>query len=152
MVDLKKRSSTCGLFQSIGIPCSHGVIAIQTTRLSSEDFVARCYSKDTYLAVYNYHISPMTSMHYWDGHPEAEQILPPFVKKQAGRLKKLRRRQADETTTASTSTRKWLTAHCKRCLRPGHNSKSCKQPIHPNRKFYRVCTHFDINFSHYVLH
>lgn len=36
--------------------------------------------------------------------------------------------------------------HCKTCLKLEHNFTACKGQIHPNNKFYRLCTHFTIIF------
>nr|XP_027099718.1 uncharacterized protein LOC113718972 [Coffea arabica] len=55
-----------------------------------------------------------------------------------GRPKKLRRRAQDEPKKGQVSTRKGLVVHCKRCFQPRHNSRTCKNPIHPNSKFYKA--------------
>ncbi|XP_071907708.1 uncharacterized protein [Coffea arabica] len=136
VVDISRRTCTCGSWQLSGIPCSHSIAAIQRDKSEPEHYVDPCYSKEAYLSTYNYTIAAMPSEDYWDSKG-AEKVNPPKIRKQPGRPKKVRRREADEVR-GTTSTRKGLVVHCKKCFRPGHNSRTCKFPIHPKSKFYKV--------------
>ena len=99
------------------------------------------------MRTYAHNIKAIPSMNYWD-EVEADPIHPPAVRRQPGRPKKMRRREADEPR--ATSTRRGLTVHCKRCFQPGHNSRSCRNAIHPKSKFYKVLYFFCtfINYLH----
>ena len=80
---------------------------------------------------------PVPSARYQEKANE-EPINPPLIRKIPGRPKKVRRRAPDEPKKGQISTRKRLTVHCKKCFKPGHNSRSCKNSIHPNSKFNKV--------------
>ena len=137
VVDLQDWTCTCGLFQLTGYPCVHACAAIQARKRPIIDFVHKCYSKEAYVKTYRHVIMPVPSARYWEKANE-EPINPPLIRKMPGRPKKVRRRAPDEPKKGQISTRKGLTVHCKKCFKPGHNSRSCKNSIHPNSKFNKV--------------
>ncbi|KAJ1430023.1 hypothetical protein SESBI_08093 [Sesbania bispinosa] len=57
-----------------------------------------------------------------------ELILPPAYKPSAGRPKKLRRREPDESQNPTRLRRVGNTTRCGRCQNLGHNSRSCTEP------------------------
>ena len=137
VVDLKNWTCTCGYFQLTGYPCAHACTAIGVCRLPIKNYVHTCYTRAEYLKTYAHTITPVPSDIYWITCEE-EAINPPVVRRMPGRPKKLRRRAQDEPKKGQVSTRKGLVVHCKRCFQPRHNSRTCKNPIHPNSKFYKV--------------
>ncbi|XP_071924560.1 uncharacterized protein [Coffea arabica] len=137
VVDLQDWTCTCGLFQLTGYPCVHACAAIQARKRPIIDFVHKCYSKEAYVKTYRHVIMPVPSARYWEKANE-EPINPPLIRKMPGRPKKVRRRAPDEPKKGQISTRKGLTVHCKKCFKPGHNSRSCKNSIHPNSKFNKA--------------
>ncbi|WMV57902.1 hypothetical protein MTR67_051287 [Solanum verrucosum] len=70
-----------------GIPCPHGVAALHYKELEPINYVASCYSKETYLSTYAYFIQPMNNMKMW---PTSNNpiIKPPKIKKMPGRPSK----------------------------------------------------------------
>ncbi|KAL0347673.1 UNVERIFIED_CONTAM: hypothetical protein Scaly_1783300 [Sesamum calycinum] len=134
VVDLEKKTCTCGMFQLTGLPCCHACAAIGSKRSKLEDYVDDCYTKSTYLKVYSeiIHAVPGAKDYITTSF---EPFKPPHMKKKRGRPKKLRRKGPDELQ--STSTRKGLTHTCSKCLKTGHNKESCKNPIHPKSKFFK---------------
>ncbi|KAH6761555.1 hypothetical protein C2S52_018988 [Perilla frutescens var. hirtella] len=72
-------------------------------------------------------LEPINGKTMW---PEAvgDPVQPPLLRKMPGRPKKKRRRAADENEpTKSKSARIFgIVITCKRCLQPGHNSRTCK--------------------------
>ncbi|KAH7853589.1 hypothetical protein Vadar_004442 [Vaccinium darrowii] len=61
-----------------------------------------------------------------------QPLQPPLSKKQTGRPKKLRRRQADEPRDPHLASRRNINVTCAKCLGSGHNRRTCKNRIHPN--------------------
>ncbi|XP_071902243.1 uncharacterized protein [Coffea arabica] len=137
VVDLREWTCTCGYFQLTGYPCAHACAAIGVCRLPIKNYVYACYTRAEYLKTYAYTITPVPSDIYWIT-TEEESINPPAVKRMPGRPKKLRRKAQDEPKKGQVSTRKGLVVHCKRCFQPRRNSRTCKNPIHPNSKFYKA--------------
>ncbi|KAK4394555.1 hypothetical protein Sango_1609800 [Sesamum angolense] len=134
VVDLEKKTCTCGMFQLTGLPCCHACAAIGSKRSKLEDYVDDCYTKSTYLKVYSEKIHAVPGAKDYIT-TSFEPFKPPHMKKKRGRPNKLRRKGPDELQ--STSTRKGLTHTCSKCLKTGHNKESCKNPIHPKSKFFK---------------
>nr|XP_027071807.1 uncharacterized protein LOC113696617 [Coffea arabica] len=137
VVDLKEKTCTCGYFQLTGYPCAHACAAIGARRLPLLDYVHACYSRENYLKTYEHTITPVPSNKYWV-RCEEQPPKPPAVRRMPGRPKKMRQRAADEPKKGQVSTRKGLVVTCKRCFQPRHNSRTCKNAIHPNSKFYKA--------------
>ncbi|KAH7846727.1 hypothetical protein Vadar_017414 [Vaccinium darrowii] len=85
--------------------------------------------KETYMASYEPIIYPLNGMYMWTP-TRVIGPLPPNVKKQAGRPKKLKKRGNDEPRDSTTLKRRNTTTTCSQCGKLGHNKRSCKgQPI-----------------------
>ncbi|KAL2231732.1 UNVERIFIED_CONTAM: hypothetical protein Sindi_1767600 [Sesamum indicum] len=141
VVNLAKRTCTCGMFQLNAYPCCHACAAISTKRVPIDEYVDICYKKSTYLKVYGemIHAVPGAKDYIQTTY---EPLKPPKVKTKRGRPKRLRRRGPDEVQ--STSTRKGLTHTCSNCLERGHNKETCKNPTHQKSKFYKGISHEEI--------
>ena len=85
----------------------------------------RCYTKVCYQDCYDQIISPINGQNKWP-KTNFPEVLPPQFKRGPGRPKKLRRREPDEERMENG---KWSRAHtttkCKRCLKVGHNNRTC---------------------------
>ncbi|KAL6184340.1 hypothetical protein ACLB2K_045742 [Fragaria x ananassa] len=68
-----------------GIPCKHAVSAIYWKREAPEDYVAECYSKKTYMAIYSNFIYPINSIDMWS-RCEGPAILPPSYSRMPGKI------------------------------------------------------------------
>ncbi|XP_027150426.1 uncharacterized protein LOC113750673 [Coffea eugenioides] len=109
----------------------------RTFVMKIENYVDECYSKEAYLRAYTYSIGAVPSKEHLIDN--GMQLLnPSFVKKQLGRPKKLRRRVPDEPRDPQKASTKGLTVYCKRCLKVGHNRRTCKEPPHPKSKLYKA--------------
>ncbi|XP_012845398.1 PREDICTED: uncharacterized protein LOC105965402 [Erythranthe guttata] len=139
-VNLETRTCTCRMWDVSGIPCKHVVSAIYLNKHQPEDYVHSCYTRDAYLATYNFQVFPVPGEHDYlkSGLP---QLLPPVIKKQAGRPKKKRNKTADEQETRKADptkvSRRNLPVTCARCLKVGHNKRGCKGEMHPNSKLHK---------------
>ena len=65
IVNLFKRTCTCGKWQLTRIPCGLGVIAIYKDKGRLKNYVDSCYSKKTFLKCYGYHINSMLGEEIW---------------------------------------------------------------------------------------
>lgn len=135
-----------------GLPCSHAISAIQFNYEQPEAYVHEYYSKSRYLDTYAFMIHPVPDMHeYEEG---GQKLNPPEAKKLAGRLKKLRNRQADEPRNPHKASRKNINVTCAKCLQKGHNQRSCIAiPIFSLRLLYsglrsRSCLLLSISCFH----
>ncbi|XP_012831102.1 PREDICTED: uncharacterized protein LOC105952133 [Erythranthe guttata] len=138
-VNLEARSCTCRMWDVSGLPCKHAVSAIYMNKHQPEDYVHPCYTREAYLATYNFQICPVPGEHDYvmTGLP---QLLPPIIKKQPGRPKKKRNKTADEQGSRNPSkvSRKKLAVTCAKCLQTGHNKRGCKGQMHPNSKLLKA--------------
>ncbi|KAG5565159.1 hypothetical protein RHGRI_001153 [Rhododendron griersonianum] len=102
-----------------------------------EEYVHPCYSRDTYLGVYQHMIQPIPGKHDWV-KSNNEEVLPPFMRRPNGRPKKARRKAAEEAEDAGLGLfRAGRYMSCSKCLQKSHNLRSCKNPIHPNSKLLK---------------
>ncbi|KAL0305557.1 UNVERIFIED_CONTAM: hypothetical protein Sradi_5973000 [Sesamum radiatum] len=135
-VDLGAKSCSCKKWQLSGIPCKHACYAIYHQKQDPIDYVADCYSVDTYRKVYEPAIQPMSHEGLWS---ESLIIppLPPNFGRGPGRPAKVRRREADEPTMKNKKKsnkkqvlklrRHQTTVHCRTCGEPGHNTAKCPE-------------------------
>ncbi|KAI8545893.1 hypothetical protein RHMOL_Rhmol07G0072300 [Rhododendron molle] len=68
----------------------------------------------------------------------SEPVQPPLMRKPSGRPRKLRGRGADEPPDENKVSRRFRVMSCSKCLKKGHNLRSCKNPIHPNSKLLKT--------------
>ncbi|KAL0370942.1 UNVERIFIED_CONTAM: hypothetical protein Sangu_0412300 [Sesamum angustifolium] len=134
--DLGAKSCSCRKWQLSGIPCKHACCAIYHQKQDPIDYVADCYSVDTYRKVYEPAIQPMSHEGLWS---ESLIIppLPPNFGRGPGRPAKARRREADEPTMKNKKKsnkkqvlklrRHQTTVHCRTCGEPGHNTAKCPE-------------------------
>ncbi|KAG8363831.1 hypothetical protein BUALT_Bualt19G0063100 [Buddleja alternifolia] len=138
-VDLEKRICTCRKWELSGIPCKHALSAIYCQGLQVEDFVADCYSVDTYKKVYGPAIMPVNGRSEWVKTGFVPP-LPPNSGRSVGKPPIARRVEADEMKTKKKKRsrgkpklvnnpyklkRQQKTCKCSKCGEEGHNIKSC---------------------------
>ncbi|CAI9304143.1 unnamed protein product [Lactuca saligna] len=125
-VDLIRRTCGCRRWQLTGIPCVHAVAAISSMNLNSEDYVANCYSKATYLTCYAYIIHPLNDSSLWT-QSEYTKPLPPKSRRLPGRPSTKRRKSAAEREISSrhTVSRVKQVQRCSICYVSGHKKNGC---------------------------
>ncbi|KAL0380774.1 UNVERIFIED_CONTAM: hypothetical protein Sangu_0141700 [Sesamum angustifolium] len=136
VIYLGSKSCSCRKWQLSGIPCKHACCAIYHQKQDPKDYVADCYSVDTYRRVYKPAILPMSHEGMWSESCIIPPIPPNFGRR-AGRPAKARRRESDEPTLKNKkkSKRKQVqkikrhqtTVHCRTCGEPGHNTAKCPE-------------------------
>ncbi|XP_056691880.1 uncharacterized protein [Spinacia oleracea] len=118
---LAARVCGCGKWQGCGIPCKHAIRVIYHQRLNPTDFVSPYFKGAAYKLTYSEHIHPMPDSTQWPTF-ELPRILPPLMRRAAGRPAKQRRRGAHEKKRGKRNT----TVKCGKCKQIGHNSRTCK--------------------------
>ncbi|KAF7143704.1 hypothetical protein RHSIM_Rhsim05G0107100 [Rhododendron simsii] len=106
-VNLENKTCGCRKWELSGIPYVHAVCGYNHLHMDPMHYVHDCYKVTTYLSGYGNGLGPINGREMWPtiDHPI---ILPPDVKKRAGRLKKAGRREPEEQEPV------------------GHNKRSCK--------------------------
>ncbi|GKV53161.1 hypothetical protein SLEP1_g59699, partial [Rubroshorea leprosula] len=101
----------------IGIPCKHVVTVINATKQKVNDYVAKCYKKEAFLASYQFEVPTIEGMSQWKktGMP---LIQPPLTRKMPGRPKKKRVLEEWEASNAPANTEEQVP-----------NSATIQQPV-----------------------
>ncbi|GKE02803.1 transposase, MuDR, plant [Tanacetum coccineum] len=130
-VDKRSRSCSCRGWQSSGIPCEHGIVAIYFLHKDAENYVSDWYNKDAFVNAYNHYIAGMNGMGQWPT-TDYQKPLPRVVRRMPERAPHKRKRDAIEDDGNRTRiSRKGKLNHCTLCKKPGHNQRACSTPTPP---------------------
>ncbi|WVZ79860.1 hypothetical protein U9M48_027388 [Paspalum notatum var. saurae] len=124
IVDLERRECSCGAWQMTGLPCVHGIAFIGTRRVDLEDFVDKYYSVEKFKAAYASYVCPLPDKTQWEPVNTGFKLLPPLLKRAAGRPR-TRRIVGVEEGGSGTKRRQ----ACKRCGGLGHLQKTCNETV-----------------------
>ena len=91
VVDLVYHSYSCRNWDLTGIPCKHAIATIQVVGHDPEAYMHAWFSKDLYLKMYAFALSPILDQGEWEVTNQTP-ILPPTYKKPIGRPKQQRKR------------------------------------------------------------
>ncbi|XP_040369906.1 uncharacterized protein LOC121051504 isoform X2 [Rosa chinensis] len=132
VVNLRLRTCSCRRWDLTGIPCKHAVSAINFLRQDPDEYVADCYFKKRYMAIYSNFIKAVNSMDLW-GRCEDPPILPPTYSRQPGRPKTQRIKDFSEKlqTAEGKLGRQQRSLKCGNCHQVGHNVKTCQRHLPP---------------------
>ncbi|KAH7861908.1 hypothetical protein Vadar_032518 [Vaccinium darrowii] len=125
-VNIPKRYCGCRKWEISGIPCIHAIAALGFNNLEPLDYVDDCYKVETYMKIYENSMGPINGKDMW---PSTDNVplLPPDVKKRAGRPKKARRREPEEPPKDPCRMgRRGIKMTCRKCGKVGHNKRGCK--------------------------
>ncbi|XP_004297881.1 PREDICTED: uncharacterized protein LOC101293971 [Fragaria vesca subsp. vesca] len=118
-VHLSTRTCSCVKWQINCFPCTHALAAIQGARLDVYDFIDPYFTAEHYRMCYSFPIAHLSNVDASCSSTE-DFILPPVIKRPAGRPKSKR--------IASAGEKKLI--QCGRCNKMGHhNKKSCTEPL-----------------------
>lgn len=129
-VNLLRRECDCRKWLLTGLPCCHAISCMKSQDININDFVPDCFKKERYAACYSSVIYPANGQCLWEKTPYAD-LQPPPIKRQAGRPKKKRTRDANEMLDANQMKRAKWGIKCSRCKQSGHNKSTCKLPAPP---------------------
>ena len=120
VVDIHSRSCSCRIWQVEDFPCCHAIAALWSIKLSPRRYVSHFYTKDAYVATYAANVYPSGLNFFSDNRFVGQtplSILPPDVRRRAGRPKKQRISSSGEHVKRR--------GHCGNCGQFGHNKRSC---------------------------
>ncbi|XP_060178761.1 uncharacterized protein LOC132608954 [Lycium barbarum] len=84
IVKLEMRRCTCRMWDIFGIPCTHGIRALQYLKRDPLREIHWWYTKKAYLLTYHHKIQPVPSEKFWTVDP-AHAMYPPNMMSQVGR-------------------------------------------------------------------
>jgi len=110
-----------------GLPCCHAISCMKSQDMNINDFVPDCFKKERYAACYSSVIYLANGQCLWERTKYAD-LQPPPIKRQLGRPKKKRNKDANELLDANQMKRAKWGIKCSRCKQSGHNKSTCKLP------------------------
>nr|XP_045086430.1 uncharacterized protein LOC109771369 [Aegilops tauschii subsp. strangulata] len=129
-VNLLLHTCGCRKWYMCGVPCNHGVSAINKAKLQPEDFVHDFFKKPMYKAAYSPIVFPVPGPDLWP-KTRTPDIEPPVFKEKPGN-KETKRRKSKFEKPAPKDTSRMATITCSNCNRTGHRYTSCKQALKPS--------------------
>ena len=143
-VNLDTRSCTYRSWDLTGIPCPHGICALNHSEKVLEDYVDKWYSKEKYLAAYRICLQPVKGRNMWP-KTNIPPMLPPKVNRSAGRPKISRRKDPEEPKKSGKLSRRGAIMTCSLCQSKGHNRKGC-----PSKDTVSAYLSFSIAYQSYA--
>ena len=128
-VNLQVHTCGCSKWDMTGVPCKHGVSAINKAKLHPEDFVSDFFKKPMYQAAYNPIVYPVPGPDLWPktGTPDIE----PPVFRDKPRKKQTKRRKNQFEKPAPKDTSRMASITCSNCNLSGHRYTSCDKNLKP---------------------
>ena len=131
MVDLVRRTCSCGKFDLLKIPCRHAIKAGFSVGRQVHSLTDEKYTTSSWISVYEESINPISVPEdAWivPEHVEKAKVLPPESRRAAGRRKK-RRYETVEDKILSQRSKGSTKRKCSRCGIEGHNRSTCDRAI-----------------------
>ncbi|KAL6494624.1 hypothetical protein OROGR_031424 [Orobanche gracilis] len=128
IVNTKHRSCSCRDWLLYGLPCSHGVAALLSSKKDVYAFTEKYFTVANYRAAYAEEINRVPCKIEWknDSGPgvcdEIRIVRPPKVRRPPGRPEKKRMCVEDVN-------REKHIVHCSRCNQTGHYKSTCKSGV-----------------------
>ncbi|KAK2351765.1 hypothetical protein QL285_096968 [Trifolium repens] len=92
-INLLKRECSCRKWYLTGLPCCHAIPCMRDQNIDVDQYVPDYYRKEAYAACYSHMIYPTNGQNLWT-KTEFVDLQPPPIKRQPGRPKKKRNREA----------------------------------------------------------
>ncbi|XP_010424726.1 PREDICTED: uncharacterized protein LOC104709876 [Camelina sativa] len=129
IVDLEKRTCSCGKFDTGKLPCRHAIKACFSIGKSLYPYADDVFTTAAWRSLYEETINPI-------GVPEDEwcvpetvgdvKIVPPETRRGAGRRRKRRYESVEDKIRLSQGAKR---RKCGRCGKEGHNRSTCENTI-----------------------
>ncbi|XP_059314176.1 uncharacterized protein LOC132064989 [Lycium ferocissimum] len=121
IIDLKKKTCSCRMFQMDKIPCPHAWAILKSKSLMPDEYCSDLFKPKTVIKTYDVPVDPLPDENEWNipKHICDEVVLPPRYKRPPGRPKKKRDKPLMETMIGKRRNA------CSTCGRLGHNRRSC---------------------------
>ncbi|KAL2254516.1 uncharacterized protein LOC105169334 [Sesamum indicum] len=128
IVNIRTHSCSCRDWQLYGLPCSHAVAAIISSKKDVYAFTGKYFTVASYCGAYAEEIHRIPGKIEWkkDGEnimdDEIQVVRPPKVRRPPGRPEKKR-------MCIEELNREKHTVHCSRCNQTGHYKSTCKSDV-----------------------
>ncbi|XP_056848944.1 uncharacterized protein LOC108831557 [Raphanus sativus] len=132
LVDLDRRTCSCGKHDLLKIPCRHAIKAGLTVGRAPSSLTDDMYTTSTWRTAYEETINPI-------GFPEDSwivpddvrnaNVLPPESRRAAGRRRKRRYETVEDKLRSSQGTQQKKKRRCSRCGEENHNRATCDRAI-----------------------
>ncbi len=122
VINLEERVCECQDFYEYQSPCSHAIAAARHKEIDPIGLFLSAYTTRQYRHTYSQPLPPVSIQELTTD----DKVLPPIIRKQAGRprIKRIRKGAWNRKQTRCTS-----------CLEWGHNKRSCRgQPVSSGRR------------------
>lgn len=123
VVNMLEGSCTCREWQVLRLPCKHACAVIHKIGGNVEDYCSLYFTSDVYRKCYEETIQPISDIDKPEADPDNLEVRPPQTKRRPGRRKKNR------IPSQQSLEPEKMVYLCGRCKQPGHNRKSCSNPI-----------------------
>lgn len=125
-VDLEKKECSCRYWQLSGLPCPHAISCIFLKTNSLDEYIASCYSVESFKNTYEHCLQPVEGMTNWPVSDRAKLQAPAYVR-MPGKPKKERRRDPTEPPKGTNMSRVGTVIRCTKCKQAGHNRSTCEE-------------------------
>ncbi|XP_048596168.1 uncharacterized protein LOC125607227 [Brassica napus] len=132
MVDLVRRTCSCGKFDLMKIPCRHAIKAGFSVGIQAHTLTDDIYTTASWRTAYEESINPIgVPEDAWTvpSHVEQTKVLPPESRRAAGRRKKRRYETAEDKIRSSQGNQGSKGRKCSRCGIRGHDRRTCDRAI-----------------------
>ncbi|XP_013751717.2 uncharacterized protein LOC106454085 [Brassica napus] len=132
MVDLVRRTCSCGKFDLMKIPCRHAIKAAFSVGIQAHTLTDDMYTTASWRSIYEESINPISVPEdAWivPSHVQKAKVLPPETRRAAGRRKKRRYETVEDKIQSSQGTQSSKRRKCSRCGIEGHNRSTCDRAI-----------------------
>lgn len=126
IVNIGTHCCSCRDWQLFGIPCSHAVAALISSKKDVYEFTERYFTADSYRETYSEEMHPIPGKIEW----KKEAVIPTGDNERVVRPPKCRRppgRPEKKRLCVEDLNREKHTVHCSRCNQTGHYKTTCKQ-------------------------
>ena len=126
IVNINERTCDCKVWNLSGIPCKHATAVLINKRADLESYCDFSKTKEFYIRAYNEVIHPIPDVKFWPPiEVNPSKVLPPVLRRKAGRPRKARRREQGEAPAVGQGKRS-STLKCSLCQQFGHNKRACE--------------------------
>ncbi|XP_059289162.1 uncharacterized protein LOC132042648 [Lycium ferocissimum] len=117
IIDLKKKTCSCRMFQLDEIPCSHAWAVLKNKNLTADAYCSELFKPETVVNTYDVPVDPLPDETEWNVPKSIsdEVVMPPIYKRPPGRPKKKRDKPLQELMIGKRRNA------CGKCGRLGHN-------------------------------
>ncbi|CAE5957616.1 unnamed protein product [Arabidopsis arenosa] len=128
-VDLERKTCSCKVFDTLGIPCSHALAAARVGGVPIIRLVEEEYKSGGWINAYSLNVMPVPNVTEVDSGVASLNMgmLPPQSNNGPGRRRKRRIPSAGENQEPKRG--RFAPKRCSRCLGTGHNRVTCKNPL-----------------------